>query len=82
MGGTDTAATSIVVYGPLRITTTSLPSGIIGVPYSQTLTAEGGIRPILVDYWRQPANWPDTKQRNWRDIRHTEEVGSFDLPSR
>ena len=30
---------------PLQITTASLPDGLIGVPYSQTLTATGGTTP-------------------------------------
>jgi hypothetical protein len=31
--------------GPLTITTTSLPDGTVGVPYSQTLAAVGGLSP-------------------------------------
>jgi subtilisin family serine protease len=40
----DTQDLSIaIVVAPLAISTTSLPSGIVGVPYSQTLAATGGV---------------------------------------
>ena len=40
----DTQGLSIaIVVAPLAIATTSLPSGIVGVPYSQTLAATGGV---------------------------------------
>ena len=35
-------AVSVTVFGALEITTTSLPNGIVGVAYSQTLAAKGG----------------------------------------
>ena len=39
---TVTKNLSITVYDPLNITTTSLPDGIVGSSYDQTLTAAGG----------------------------------------
>jgi sugar lactone lactonase YvrE len=39
---TITKTLSIIVYDPLNITTTSLPDGIVGISYDQTLTATGG----------------------------------------
>jgi hypothetical protein len=36
---------SIVVNGPLAITTSSLPSGVLNQAYNQTLAASGGISP-------------------------------------
>ncbi|TAK33725.1 MAG: hypothetical protein EPO21_12010 [Chloroflexota bacterium] len=45
-GGTATRALSITVAaGPLTITTASLPNGQVGVAYSQTLAAVGGMPP-------------------------------------
>jgi subtilisin family serine protease len=42
----DSQALSItVVVAPLAITTTTLPSGTIGVPYSTSLAASGGVSP-------------------------------------
>ncbi|MFC1660074.1 putative Ig domain-containing protein [Gemmatimonadota bacterium] len=42
-GETDTQALSInIVAGALNITTTSLPDGLVGIGYLQTLTATGG----------------------------------------
>jgi hypothetical protein len=40
---------------PLTITTTSLPSGIIGAPYSYQLTASGGASPYK---WKKTAALP------------------------
>ena len=40
------ATLSITVQPPLRITTTSLPSGSIHVPYSATVSASGGVPPL------------------------------------
>jgi len=34
-----------IIIGPLTITTTSLPSGIVSLPYSTTLGASGGVKP-------------------------------------
>src|SRR6202035_2114582 len=42
---TATDALSITVVAPLAVTTASLPDGIVGSPYSQTLTAAGGTEP-------------------------------------
>ena len=39
---TDTQALSITVVPPLTISTTSLPGGMVGASYSQTLAATGG----------------------------------------
>ena len=45
-GGTSPAkALSIAIAAPLSITTASLPSGVLGVAYSQTLAATGGTPP-------------------------------------
>jgi subtilisin family serine protease/chitodextrinase len=41
----DTKALSISVYDPLMITTSSFADGDSGIPYSQTLTATGGLTP-------------------------------------
>lgn len=41
----DTASKTIVVNQPLSITTTSLTGGAVGVPYSATLVAAGGVPP-------------------------------------
>jgi len=38
-------ALSITVYEPLSITTSFLPSGTIGVPYGESLSATGGLPP-------------------------------------
>ena len=47
VGATDTQALSLTVNAPppVNITTTSLPGGTVGAPYSQTLAATGGIAP-------------------------------------
>lgn len=42
-----TRALSIAIYGPLSISTTSLPSGNKGVAYSQNLVATGGKAPYV-----------------------------------
>ena len=42
---TGTATYTLVVNGPVTITTTSLPDGTIGAAYSQTLAAAGGTTP-------------------------------------
>jgi hypothetical protein len=47
-GATDTTkppGLSIEIFDPLAITTTSLPNGVIGEAYSQTLGATGGLTP-------------------------------------
>jgi len=44
---TATANLSIVVDPPLSVTTVSLPAGVIGTNYSQTLAAAGGITPYI-----------------------------------
>jgi len=44
-GATDSAQLTIVVQTDFSISTTSLPGGPVGVPYSQTLTAAGGALP-------------------------------------
>ncbi|MBY0502299.1 MAG: carboxypeptidase regulatory-like domain-containing protein [Bryobacteraceae bacterium] len=36
---------TVIVGGPLSISTTSLPNGTVGVPYSQTLAGGGGTSP-------------------------------------
>jgi Putative Ig domain len=41
----DTATKSITVNQPLAISTTSLTSGTVGVPYSGSITATGGVPP-------------------------------------
>src|SRR6202044_448393 len=38
----STAFTITTVYPPLSVTTTSVPNGVEGTPYSATLTATGG----------------------------------------
>ncbi len=40
-----TANLSMTIDGPLTITTTSLPTAVVGTSYSQTLAATGGITP-------------------------------------
>ena len=40
-----TASLPITIAAPLKITTTSLPDGLVGTAYSATLTATGGITP-------------------------------------
>ena len=42
---TATATLTIAVTEPLKVTTTSLPGAIAGVPYSATLAASGGAAP-------------------------------------
>jgi large repetitive protein len=44
-GGTVAGSFSLTINGPLSVTTTSLPNGIVGIPYSAALTASGGIPP-------------------------------------
>lgn len=45
LGGTTTKSLSITIRAAPTITTTSLPSGEMGIAYSQTLTASGGTPP-------------------------------------
>jgi len=45
--GTGTKALSITVVVDLSITTSSLPGGRIGVAYSQTVSAAGGVTPYV-----------------------------------
>lgn len=45
VGGTATKPLSILIRPVLTITTTSLPTSDVGIPYSQTLTATGGLLP-------------------------------------
>jgi len=45
VGVSATKALSIVINGPLAIATASLPDGAIGVAYSQTVEAVGGVVP-------------------------------------
>ncbi len=43
---TGTAGCSLTILAaPIAITTTDLPDGVVGVPYSETLTATGGTPP-------------------------------------
>ncbi|MHC4713163.1 MAG: putative Ig domain-containing protein [Planctomycetota bacterium] len=42
---TDDQALSIYIPDDLVVTTSSLPDGTVGVPYSQTLAASGGVTP-------------------------------------
>ena len=53
---TATQAFSIIVVSVLTITTTSLPPGQVGVPYSQALAATGGTGPYTwsVTFGRLP----------------------------
>jgi hypothetical protein len=44
-GTTSSLALSITVYNTFSITTSSFPAGTVGVAYSQTLTATGGLTP-------------------------------------
>ncbi|HUB79023.1 MAG TPA: Ig domain-containing protein [Bryobacteraceae bacterium] len=41
-GATDTRPLTLTVTAAVTITTASLPAGMVGVPYSQTLSATGG----------------------------------------
>lgn len=41
----DDASLTLAFSGPLRITTLTLPTGVIGVAYSSTLRAQGGVPP-------------------------------------
>ena len=41
-GNQATQALTLVVYAPVTVTTSTLPSGIVGVAYNQTLAAAGG----------------------------------------
>jgi len=43
--GSDQQFTTLTSPAPLTITTTSLPNGTVGAPYSQTLAASGGTTP-------------------------------------
>ncbi|MCI0370337.1 MAG: putative Ig domain-containing protein, partial [candidate division NC10 bacterium] len=47
VGASDTQVLSLTINPPppLNITTTSLPAGTVGAPYSQTLAATGGMAP-------------------------------------
>ncbi len=44
-GAVATRALSIVIYGAVSVTTASLPDGMVGSSYSQTLSAAGGKTP-------------------------------------
>ncbi len=80
VGTTDTAPSSIVVYWPLTITTSSLPEGIINVPYSQTVTASGGIPPYSWSIIGGSLPTGLTLNSETGEISGTpEEVGSFDF---
>lgn len=50
---TDTHEASIRINEPLLITTTSLPEGWTGDPYSATLTASGGVPPYRWDMYTE-----------------------------
>lgn len=50
---TSSAGFSITIQGTVVVTTSSLPGGLVGTPYSQTLAATGGIPPYT---WSLPAN--------------------------
>jgi len=43
--GTATRSLSLTIYGPLAVSTASLPNGTTGTAYSQTLAAAGGLTP-------------------------------------
>lgn len=45
LGVTSTKAFTLIVVGAVSITTASLPNGTVGVAYSQTITASGGVPP-------------------------------------
>ena len=47
-GTTVTADVCLQFAQPLRITTTSLAAGEVGVPYSATLVTQGGFAPVLL----------------------------------
>lgn len=44
-GGGTSAALSFTVVAPLAITTTTLPGGSLGTPYTATVLAVGGVKP-------------------------------------
>lgn len=46
-GATDTQAYTIVINGPVLITTTSLPDWTVGREFSQTIATSGGTSPLL-----------------------------------
>ena len=46
---TDTQVLSLTINAPPDITTTSLPVGMVGEPYSETLTWTGGTSPVTWD---------------------------------
>lgn len=46
VGGTATQALSFAIAATLSITTTTIPNGTVGMPYSLTLSASGGTAPI------------------------------------
>jgi hypothetical protein len=46
-GETDAKPLSIFIVDPLEITASSLASGLVGKPYSETLTASGGVVPYV-----------------------------------
>ncbi len=52
------SAISLNIYNPLTISTTSLPTGITGTTYSQTVSASGGLAPLAysVTSGSMPAN--------------------------
>ena len=55
-GDTDSKPLSIVVIDPLEITASSIARGLVGEPYSEALTASGGVLPYV---WSiQPAALP------------------------
>jgi hypothetical protein len=43
---TATVNTNLAIVGPISITTTSLPSGVVGTPYNQTIAVTGGVAPL------------------------------------
>jgi hypothetical protein len=55
-GDTDSKPLSIVVIDPLEITASSIARALVGEPYSEALTASGGVLPYV---WSiQPAALP------------------------
>jgi hypothetical protein len=55
-GDTDSKPLSIVVVDPLEIAASPIASGLVGKPYSEALTASGGVLPYV---WSiQPAALP------------------------
>lgn len=66
LGTKASAFFAFFVTAPLVITTSSLPSGSVGVPYSTTVTATGGIPPYT---WAVLSDTPDTG--SWLSINPT-----------